>query len=80
MLNSALKTDDLIIFVPLGQHICPDLVAPIPLEGTSKIYKILDKPVCLEGDEFPQKLKKTIDLHVTTLRNSWSGHYRLEAT
>lgn len=60
MLNSALKTDDLIIFIPIGVHICPDLAVPTPLEGTSKIYKILDKPVCLEGDEFPQELKKPL--------------------
>jgi hypothetical protein len=60
MLNLTLKTDDLIVFVPLGQHICPDLVAPLPLKGTSKIYKILGKPICLEGDEFPQNLKKPL--------------------
>lgn len=34
----------------------PTLVAPFPLIGTSADMKVLNMPVCLEGDELPQSL------------------------
>lgn len=52
-----LKTGDLIAFIPNGPHVCPVIVAPLPLLGTGSPFFISGKLVCLEGDEIPAVLK-----------------------
>ena len=52
-----LKTGDLIIFTPIGPHICPPIVAPLPMVGTSPPIMNGGVPTCLDGDEVPLPLK-----------------------
>ncbi len=52
-----LKTGDLISFIPLGPHVCPPIVAPLPLLGKGKKMTIANQIVCVEGDEIPDMLK-----------------------
>jgi hypothetical protein len=51
-----LKTSDLIQFIPMGNHIVPPIVAPIPLIGKS-MQLFYGLPVCLMGDEMPSFLR-----------------------
>ena len=55
-----LKTADLISFIPLGNHVCPPIVAPIPLKGMATKMFIDSKPVCIKGDELPAFLKSPL--------------------
>ena len=48
-----LKTGDLAKLTPLGPHIAPLLVAPMPLKGSSSTAGISGLPICLQGDEIP---------------------------
>jgi hypothetical protein len=50
-------TGDMIQVTIPPPTIVPQLVAPVPLVGTSQNVVVGGKPVCLEGDELPPTLK-----------------------
>lgn len=52
-----LKSGDLLIFTALGPHVCPPIVAPLPLIGTSSQFLNSAVPTCLDGDEVPLPIK-----------------------
>lgn len=52
----ALKTTDLIVFIPMGNHIVPPLLAPIPMVGKST-DTFFALPMCVAGDEIPSPLR-----------------------
>ena len=56
----ALKTGDFISFAPLGNHVCPMIIAPMPLQGNAARMLIDGKPACVMGDELPPPLKSPI--------------------
>ena len=51
-----LITGDTIMFVPEGAHICPPLLAPLPLVGSASDALVNMMPICLLGDELPPGL------------------------
>ena len=55
-----LKSTDLISFIPMGPHVCPVIVAPLPLLGTGTTMTVGGMPVCVEGDEIPVVLKSPL--------------------
>ena len=61
MPGTLLKTGDLISFIPLGPHVCPLIIAPLPLSGKGKKMTIANQIVCVEGDEIPDMLKAPLD-------------------
>jgi hypothetical protein len=50
-------TGDMIQVTIAPPAIVPQLVAPVPLIGTSQKVMVGGKPICLEGDELPPALK-----------------------
>jgi hypothetical protein len=52
----ALKTSDLITFIPMGNHIVPPLAAPVPMIGKST-HTLMGLPLCVAGDEIPSFLR-----------------------
>ena len=51
-----IKTGDMIKFTIIPPAVCPTLIPPIPLIGSSTKVKVLKMPACLEGDELPKIL------------------------
>lgn len=51
-----IKTGDMIRITIFPPAVVPQLLAPIPLVGTSKDLTVSNMPVCLEGDELPPML------------------------
>ncbi len=50
-------TGDMIQVTISPPAIVPQLMAPVPLVGTSQKVSVGGKPICLEGDELPSALK-----------------------
>lgn len=50
-------TGDLVQITMTPPAIVPQLLAPVPLIGTSTTVKVMNKPVCLMGDELPPAIK-----------------------
>ncbi len=50
-------TGDMIQVTITPPAIVPQLMAPVPLIGTSQKVVLGGKPICLEGDELPPSLK-----------------------
>jgi hypothetical protein len=48
-----MATGDMIHVTMTPPTIVPQLMAPIPLTGTSTVVKVMGKPACLQGDELP---------------------------
>jgi hypothetical protein len=51
-----LRTSDNIKINISPPAVVPPLIPPIPLMGSSANFKVMDMPVCLEGDELPKAL------------------------
>ena len=52
-----IKTGDMIRITIPPPAVVPQLMAPVPLVGTSKDMTVMNMPACLEGDELPPMLK-----------------------
>jgi hypothetical protein len=53
-------TGDMIQVTIAPPAIVPQLMAPVPLIGTSQKVVLGGKPICLEGDELPPSLKASM--------------------
>lgn len=57
MADFLIKTGDMIQITVPPPAIVPQLVAPVPLVGSSTNVTISEMAVCLQGDELPQSLQ-----------------------